>query len=764
MKRKLAVVLLAALLIGLLAACSAQNSGGAAAPVSAETQAKRYTRLADFADKRIGVETGAIQGPLLERELPAARLSYYDSTADLIAACRLGKIDAFATSNAFARYLAAQNEDLLFLDKPLSEPMQTGAIFPKTEKGAALRGEFNAYLAQARKSGVIDELEEIWFGRDESGKTLPDLATLPAKKGILVLATDPSGPPLAYIRNERIVGKDIDLVVRFCQARGYGLKIISMNFSSLVETCVSGKCDLAIGDIAYTPERAESVSFSDPVYEGYSVLAYLRETLPAPSVTLEELSRARIGTFTGSNFQELVQRELPNTEYAYFLAVSDGLSALTSGKIDALAIDEPVARSACAARKDITYLPNRFGELDYGFILQKSPEGEALCAELNDFLRALKADGSLEAMQKKWLDCADPVALPAIDYRELPARRGVLRTATSLYPPFTVVKGDLFSGYEAELMALFCQQYGYGLIIDEPSLDIILTSVKNGKVDIGFSAFSITPEREEEVLFSEPYWSGGTVLIVPAAKTGQAQSGRRFFTAMAESFEKTFIRENRWKLFAYGIVTTLLITVLSILFGSLLGFGIFLLCRRGNPVANSFARFYVWLIDGMPTVVLLMILYYVVLGGAAVSGTFVSVIGFTLVFGSTVYSMVAGGVATVNHGQTEAAYALGYTDKRAFYRIVLPQAMPFILPSYKSQINALVKATSIVGYVAVQDLTKMGDIVRSRTYEAFFPLLAVAILYFIMAALLMAGVTFIERRFDPRRRSKADILKGVKTK
>ena len=216
-------------------------------------------------------------------------------------------------------------------------------------------------------------------------------------------------------------------------------------------------------------------------------------------------------------------------------------------------------------------------------------------------------------------------------------------------------------------------------------------------------------------------------------------------------------------LFLEGIGTTLLITVLAILFGTALGFWAFLLCRQGNPVANGIARFLVWLVQGMPMVVLLMILYYIVFGNLSITGTAVSVIGFTLVFAAAVFSMVKAGVATVDRGQAEAAWALGYSNRRAFFRVVLPQAMPHIMPVYRGEITTLIKATAIVGYVAVQDLTKMGDIVRSRTYEAFFPLIAVAVIYFLLAGLLTALVKRIEFRTDPRRRTEEEILRGVDT-
>ena len=219
--------------------------------------------------------------------------------------------------------------------------------------------------------------------------------------------------------------------------------------------------------------------------------------------------------------------------------------------------------------------------------------------------------------------------------------------------------------------------------------------------------------------------------------------------------------ENRWQLFLDGIGTTLLITVLSILFGTALGFSVFMLCKKGNPIANRVTHILIRLVTGLPTVVLLMVLYYIIFGGLTISATVVSVICFSIIFGSAVYAMVKGGVDTVGIGQTEAACSLGLTDRNVFFRVVLPQTLPYILPQYREQITALVKATSVVGYVAVQDLTKMGDIIRSRTFDAFFPLLVVAAVYFLLAQLLTWFARRLEILADPKRRSKEKILKGV---
>lgn len=234
-----------------------------------------------------------------------------------------------------------------------------------------------------------------------------------------------------------------------------------------------------------------------------------------------------------------------------------------------------------------------------------------------------------------------------------------------------------------------------------------------------------------------------------------------FWDSIVSGFEKTFIREDRWKLFANGVLTSLTITLLSVLAGTLLGFGIYLLCRKGKPVANGVTHFCTGLVQGMPVVVLLMILYYIVFGSVSVSGVFVAVTGFTLIFGSAVFSLLKAGVGTIDRGQFEASAALGFPDRVIFFRIILPQALPYILPAYKSEVITLIKATAVVGYIAVQDLTKMGDIVRSRTYEAFFPLIAVTVIYFLLEGLLVLLVRKIQIRVNPRRRKPETILKGV---
>ena len=228
-----------------------------------------------------------------------------------------------------------------------------------------------------------------------------------------------------------------------------------------------------------------------------------------------------------------------------------------------------------------------------------------------------------------------------------------------------------------------------------------------------------------------------------------------------DSFYKTFIKEDRWKLFAQGIGTTLLITVCSVVFGTIFGFATYMGCRHGNPLANRAMNAFGGFIHGIPTVVFLMILSFVIFANSS-HITAISILGFTLIFGCSMFDMLKVGNNAVHRGQAEAAKALGYSDTQSFFRILLPQAAQHFLPIYKNDVISLIKETSVVGYIAVMDLTKMGDLVRSRTYQAFFSLIAVAIVYFILEWVLVSLVTRVQIKIDPKRRSREKILEGIK--
>jgi len=162
------------------------------------------------------------------------------------------------------------------------------------------------------------------------------------------------------------------------------------------------------------------------------------------------------------------------------------------------------------------------------------------------------------------------------------------------------------------------------------------------------------------------------------------------------------------------------------------------------------AKVYISILRGIPVLVLLMLTFYVIFASVNISPVLVAVLAFGMNFAAYVSEMFRAGIETVDKGQSEAGIAMGFTRTQTFGFIVLPQMIQRILPVYKGEFISLVKMTSIVGYIAVQDLTKASDIIRSRTFDAFFPLIMVTVLYFVIAWGLMQGLKYLERHTDPK--------------
>ena len=709
--------------------------------------------------KRIGIQMGSVFDHLVLEVIPDAELSYFNSMSDMVAALETGKIDAFPCDEPPMKLLLTENSRLASRDAGL-EAVEYGAVFTKTDAGETLRDEFNGWLANLKASGELDRITVKWTEGKEADKTLPDYASFPATRGTLVMLTAGTFAPMNYFRGEEIVGMDVELAALFCEAKGYGLTVGAANFEGILSAIQTGKADFSLSSFTITEERKQSILFSDPYYSGHVLMAVMKKDAELSALTQEQLKDKRIGVMTGSVQVMQVEKLFPNAKLFYFNSDVDMLSALRAGKIDAYASAIANVKYMMAENPDLMFLEEGIGEtMDIGAVFPKTDKGRELCAEFNAFLSKIKENGVQEEIQNAWFGVDESRRL-APDLESLKATKGTLRMATdATIVPFVYLINGEPAGIDIETVYRFCEEYGYGLQVVQMDFSGIIPSVLTGKVDFASSGIAYTAERAESVLFSDPTFTSLSVLAV--LRPQEAAGGPSFWDTLAESFEKTFIREERWKLFTDGIVTTLVITALAILFGTLLGFGVFMLCRNGNAVANFITRICIKLVQGMPAVVLLMILYYIIFGNVSISGVVVAVIGFTLTFGSSVYSLLKLGVGTIEKGQYEAAYALGCSRKKTFFKIILPQALPHVLPPYQGEIVSLIKATSIVGYIAVQDLTKMGDIVRSRTYEAFFPLIAITVIYFLLEDLLAFFVGRIQIRVNPRRRTSETVLKGV---
>ena len=467
-----------------------------------------------------------------------------------------------------------------------------------------------------------------------------------------------------------------------------------------------------------------------------------------------------IAVSTNTPESALVIKDFPDAVIQSYTDMFPTYQDVAKGKITAavyarrqmeLAIENGV-RGVCL-------LDENYTENTIAVALSRKSKIPDIKGKINAFIQELKDDGTLDDMYRRWVIDKDET-MPDIPEVKNPQITLTVAT-TGTVEPYSYYIGRNLAGYDIELAKRFAVWLGADLRFKIYDFGGVIAAAQAGDVDCIMSNLFYTPEHEESVDFSAPLFK---VEVTAMVRDADADDNGSLWSTIKSSFVRTFIRESRWRLFLSGILTTLVITVVSILAGTLLGFGVFMACRGGNRIANWITGLFVWLVQGMPVVVLLMILYYIIFGSLHISGTIVSIIGFTIIFGAWTFELVRSSTAAVDFGQTEAAYSLGYTDLQAFFKVVLPQALPLIMPAYKGNISALMKATSVVGYIAVQDLTKMADIVRSRTYDAFFPLIAVAVIYFILEALLTFIVNGIEPLLNPRLRRRQDVLKGVELK
>ena len=232
------------------------------------------------------------------------------------------------------------------------------------------------------------------------------------------------------------------------------------------------------------------------------------------------------------------------------------------------------------------------------------------------------------------------------------------------------------------------------------------------------------------------------------------------FELFKEGFIKTFIRDNRYKVFLEGFKNTLIITITAAIIGVIIGVFVSLVHSLADNARDKHqATFgakclialdklctaYVAVMRGTPLAIQLMIMTFIIMGGFP-NKVIVCCIAFGVNSGAYVSEVIRGGIASVDFGQTEAGRSLGLSQIGTLRLIVLPQAVKNILPALCNEAIAVLKETSICGLVSVVDLTRAGDLVRSRTMSPYFTLISVAIVYFILVYGLSKAVGRLERR------------------
>ena len=219
-----------------------------------------------------------------------------------------------------------------------------------------------------------------------------------------------------------------------------------------------------------------------------------------------------------------------------------------------------------------------------------------------------------------------------------------------------------------------------------------------------------------------------------------------FLQGFIDGFYQNYIYQQRYLYLLKGIGVTLEITLFSILIATVLGIILCLMKLSNNKLSKGVASVYINVIRGTPLVTQLLIIYFGVFGSVNISKTIVAIIAFSLNSAAYLAEIFRSGILSVEAGQTEAGRSLGFNKWQTMFYIVMPQAIKNIVPTYANEFIVLIKETAIVGYIAVEDLTKVADVIRSRTFSAWFPLLGAAAIYLCLTLGLAKLFSILERR------------------
>lgn len=223
-----------------------------------------------------------------------------------------------------------------------------------------------------------------------------------------------------------------------------------------------------------------------------------------------------------------------------------------------------------------------------------------------------------------------------------------------------------------------------------------------------------------------------------------------------EKLYDNFIKEDRYMYLVRGLGTTVTITFFAVMLGIILGFLVAIVrstySKTGKlKFVNAICSLYLTVIRGTPVVVQLLIMYYVVFVNVN-NKILVASIAFGINSGAYVAEIVRSGIMSVDNGQFEAGRSLGFSYSQTMWYIIMPQAFKTVLPALANEFIVLLKETSVCGYIGLADLTRGGDYIRSRTYEAFLPLIAVAFIYLFIVLILTSLVAKLERRLRTNER------------
>lgn len=433
--------------------------------------------------------------------------------------------------------------------------------------------------------------------------------------------------------------------------------------------------------------------------------------------------------------------------FTLFPSISDCMLAVRQNKADVF-FGADMNAYTDAFREQHLRISHIVPDLDLPVGFGVSKENTLLKEQCNHYLDSIARTGGLKEISDRWInpdntDFHDVIRIDPIPAEPKNADKILKLGIAGVKHPTEVLIDNKWTGMEIELAQRIAARYGYSIEIKVYDFNNLIPAVQSGKADLVAATIMISEERLEKIDFTTPHALLRGAFFVADKMPDDRGS---VFTRIARSFETSFIKENRWKLIFQGLWTTLFITVLSLIGGFILGGLVCRLRMSGSGPAVRLAGLYLYFMRNIPILVLLMLMFYVVFARSGLDAIWVAVIAFSMNTSAFFCETFHTGIRAVDKGQTEAGRAMGCSAFKTFIYIVMPQAARISMPVFKNECITLLKGTSVVGYISIIDITKASDLIRSSTFEAFLPLIAITVFYFLMASIITALLDLLMKR------------------
>ncbi|WP_028235434.1 ABC transporter substrate-binding protein/permease [Pseudobutyrivibrio sp. MD2005] len=463
--------------------------------------------------------------------------------------------------------------------------------------------------------------------------------------------------------------------------------------------------------------------------------------------TVDDLPGSKIGVQLGTIgdiYASDYEGDEEGTVVERYNKIADAFQALKQGKVDCVIVDEQPAIAGTANESTLVILDEPFTLEEYAICIAK--DNDELLEKVNGALAELKEEGVVDQITDNYIGDDTKGTCPYVTPEGTTYDNGTLVVATNAaFPPYEYYENGEPVGIDMELIKAIGDKIGMEVKIEDMEFDSIINAVDSHKADVGIAGMTKTEERLKSINFSDSYVTSKQVMIVrDETLTGEGIS-------FIDNFKRNFVDDNRWTFLAQGLRNTLIIAICAVLAGMIIGFLVAIVRvtydKTGNlKLLNCICKLYLAIIRGTPIMIQLLIIYYVVFKSVNVPKVVVAIVAFAINSGAYVAEIMRGGIMSVDAGQMEAGRSLGLNYKQTMTSIILPQAIKNVLPALANEFISLIKETSICGYIGMIDLTRGGDIIRSITYEAFLPLVAVAIIYLIIVQVLNLGVGALEKK------------------